>query len=90
MCYDSRPQPLGPTRVPIPEGLAGVPSNVVLVVKVSRQGRTLAVLTRIPSNEPTFTKAVEDHVQTLRWTPAMLEGQPVDGWTQAAFFPDTP
>jgi serine/threonine-protein kinase len=90
LCYDSRPQPLGPTRVAIPAGVVGVPSNVVLVVKVSRQGRTVAVLTRVPSNEPAFTKAVEDHAQTLRWTPAMREGQPVDGWTQAAFVPDTP
>jgi hypothetical protein len=76
--------------VPVPDGVTGVPSDVVLVVKVSRQGRTLAVLTKTPSNEPAFTKAVEDHAQTLRWTPAILEGQPVDGWTQAAFFPDTP
>ncbi len=90
MCYDNRPMPIGPTRVPVPDGVTGVPSDVVLVVKVSRQGRTLAVLTKTPSNEPAFTKAVEDHAQTLRWTPAILEGQPVDGWTQAAFFPDTP
>ena len=46
MCYDNRPMPIGPTRVPVPDGVTGVPSDVVLVVKVSRQGRTLAVLTK--------------------------------------------
>jgi serine/threonine-protein kinase len=90
LCYDTRPQPLGPTRVPFPAGAGGAPSVVVLNVKVSRQGRTMAVRTRIPSNEPAFTKAVEEHVQGVRWTPAMREGQPVDGWTQASFFPDVP
>jgi serine/threonine-protein kinase len=90
LCYDSRPLPLGPTRVAVPGGVVGVPSNVILVVKVSRQGRTLALRTRVPSNEPAFTKAVETYAQALRWTPAMREGQPVDGWTQAAFVPETP
>jgi serine/threonine-protein kinase len=90
LCYDSRPQPLTATRVPIPAGVDGTPSNVILVVKVSRQGQTLAVKTRVPSNEPRFTKAVEDYVQGLHWTPAMREGQPVAGWTQAVFSPDTP
>ncbi len=90
LCYDTRPQPLGPTRVAVPSAVVGVPSNVILVVKVSRQGRTLALKTRVPSNEPGFTRAVETHAQSLRWTPAMRDGQPVDGWTQAAFVPETP
>ncbi len=89
-CYDSPPLPLGPTRVAPPSGTQGVPSVVVVVVKVSRQGKTLAVRTRQASNEPTFTDAVENYVQGLQWTPAMRDGQPVDGWTQAAFMPDTP
>jgi serine/threonine-protein kinase len=90
LCYDTRPQPLGPTRVRVPDAVDGVPSNVILVVKVSRQGRTLALKTRVPSNEPAFTKAVEEYAHTLRWTPAVRDGQSVDGWTQAAFVPDTP
>jgi eukaryotic-like serine/threonine-protein kinase len=90
LCYDTRPLPLAPTRVSVPSGIDGVPSIVILVVKVSRQGGTLAVRTKVPSNEPRFTKAVEDFAQRMRWTPAMREGQPVDGWTQTAFSPDTP
>jgi eukaryotic-like serine/threonine-protein kinase len=89
-CYDSPPLPLGSNRIPPPAGTQGVPSVVVVVVKVSRQGATLAVRTRQPSNEPSFTEAVENYVQAMKWTPAMRDGQPVEGWTQAAFVPDTP
>jgi outer membrane biosynthesis protein TonB len=67
-----------------------VPSVVIVVVKVSRQGKTLAVRTRQASNEPSFTTAVENYVQALTWTPAVRDGVPVDGWTQAAFMPDSP
>ncbi|MEO7994734.1 MAG: protein kinase, partial [bacterium] len=89
-CYDSPPLALGPTRVALPSGTQGVPSVVIVVVKVSRQGKTLAVRTRQASNAPAFTQAVENYVQNMTWTPAMRDGQPVDGWTQAAFMPDTP
>ena len=89
-CYDSPPLALGPTRVAPPAGTQGVPSVVIVVVKVSRQGKTLAVRTRQASNEPAFTQAVENYVQNMTWTPAMRDGEPVDGWTQAAFMPDTP
>ncbi len=89
-CYDSPPLPLGATRLAPPNGVQGVPSAVIVVVKVSRQGKTLAVRTRQASNEPAFTQAVENYVQSMEWTPAMRDGQPVDGWTMAAFTPDTP
>jgi hypothetical protein len=89
-CYDSPPLALGPTRVAPPKGMQGVPSVVIVVVKVSRQGKTLAVRTRQASNEPGFTTAVENYVQEMQWTPAMRDGQPVEGWTQAAFMADTP
>ena len=89
-CYDSRPQPLGPLRVGVPAGVRGTPSPVILIVKVSRQGRTLAIRTRQRSSDDRFTAAVEAYAQSLQWTPAMREGQPVDGWTQAPFQPDIP
>jgi len=90
LCYDTPPQPLGGTRVPIPPGLSATPTPVTVIVKVSRQGRTLVVRTRNQSNEEAFTRAVEAYAETMKWTPAMREGQPVDGWTQYAFQPDLP
>jgi hypothetical protein len=89
-CYDSPPVPLGPTRVPVPSGTAGSPTAVSMIVKVSRQGRTLVVRTRNRSSEEAFTVVVEAYAQAMRWTPAMRDGQPVDGWTQVAFLPDLP
>jgi TonB family protein len=89
-CYDTPPKPLTSTRVPLPAGVAGTPTNVVLVVRVSRQGRTTAVRTLTRSNDEAFTRAVESYAQALQWTPAIREGRPVDGWTQWSFIPDVP
>jgi serine/threonine-protein kinase len=89
-CYDVAPQPLVQPLVPIPEGVSGTPSGVTVIVKVSYQGRTLVVRTRTPSNDERFTRAVETYAGTMRWTPAMRDGQPVDGWTQYAFQPAAP
>jgi len=89
-CYDTPPQPLASTRVPIPAGVTGIPSPVTMIVKVSFRGRTLVVRTRNQSNDDAFTKAVEAYAETMRWTPAMRDGRPVDGWTQYAFQPEVP
>jgi serine/threonine protein kinase len=89
-CYDTPPQPLASTRVPIPAGVSGVPSPVTMIVKVSFRGRTLVARTRNRSNDDAFTRAVEAYAQTIRWTPAMRDGRPVDGWTQYAFQPEQP
>lgn len=87
-CYDTPPQPLASTRVPVPAGVTGTPTPVTMIVKVSFRGRTLIVRTRNQSNEDAFTKAVEAYAETMRWTPAMRDGRPVDGWTQYAFQPE--
>ena len=89
-CYDTPPRPVGPTRVPIPAGADASPTNVVLVVRVSRQGRTTAVRTLTRSNDDRFTHAVEAYALTLQWTPPLREGLPVEGWTQWSFVPDIP
>ncbi len=89
-CYDTPPQPLASTRVPVPAGVTGTPTPVTMIVKVSFRGRTLIVRTRNPSNDDAFTKAVEAYAETMRWTPAMRDGRPVDGWTQYAFQPEVP
>lgn len=89
-CYDVAPQPLAQPLVPVPAGVEGTPSGVTVVVKVSYQGRTLVVRTRTPSNDERFTRAVEAYAGAMRWTPAMRDGQPVDGWTQYAFQPAAP
>lgn len=87
-CYDQRPLPQT-DRVPVPPGVNGVPLPVRLYVKVSSQGKTLAIRTP-QAGDPVFTRAVEAFALNVRWTPAQRAGQPVDGWTQVVFRPDVP
>lgn len=88
-CYDQRPL-LQSDRVPIPPGVNGIPLPVRLIVKVSSQGKTLAIKTPPASGDPVFTRAVEAFALNVRWTPAQRAGEPVDGWTQVVFRPDVP
>ncbi len=88
-CYDQRPL-LQTDRVPIPPGVNGIPLPVRLIVKVSSQGKTLAIRTPQAPGDPVFVRAVEAFALNVRWTPAQRAGQPVDGWTQVVFRPDVP
>ncbi len=89
-CYDSPPLPVGSLRVPVPAGVTGTPDQVVLIVKVSGAGKTMAMRTLRPSSSLEFTNAVELYANAMKWTPAKRGGQPVDGWTQVAFGPEAP
>jgi serine/threonine-protein kinase len=88
-CYDQRPL-LQSNRVPIPPGVNGIPVPVRLIVKVSSQGKTLAIKTPPASGDPLFIRAVEAFALGVKWTPAQRAGEPVDGWTQVIFQPDVP
>ena len=74
----------------MPAGVAGTPDQVVLIVKVSSAGKTMAMRTLRPSSSLEFTNAVELYANGMKWTPAKRGGQPVDGWTQVVFQPDVP
>jgi len=88
-CYDQRPL-LQSNLVPIPAGVNGIPLPVRLIVKVSSQGKTLAIRTPQGAGDPVFIRAVESFALGVKWTPAQRAGQPVDGWTQVIFQPDVP
>jgi serine/threonine protein kinase len=87
-CYDSPPLPIGTTRVPVPPEVRGPPSVVILLVKVSMGGTTLAVRTRTASSEPAFTRAAEAFAMRMEWSPARRDGEMVEGWTQVTFVPE--
>jgi len=87
-CYDSPPLPIGTTRVPVPPEVRGPPSVVILLVKVSAGGTTLAVRTRTASSEPAFTRAAEAFAMRMEWSPARRDGELVEGWTQVTFVPE--
>ena len=86
-CYDVRPRPRDPPYVPLPEGVSGTPSQSVLWVHVSSEGRTIEVRPRTASNDSTFERAARQFARGVLWHPALKAGAPVDGWTQYPFPP---
>jgi hypothetical protein len=87
-CYDDPPRPLGGTRVTLPAGFEGTPSASVYIVKVSVDGRTAKVISRVPSNDAAFEKLARAFVEQMQWTPAKKDGSGIDGWTQMVIQPD--
>ena len=87
-CYDTRPIPVGGSRVPVTSAIQGIPTPSVLLVKVGADGKTIKVLPRTPSSDPAFESLAQTFAQNLTWKPATKNGAPVDGWTQFAFQPD--
>jgi serine/threonine protein kinase len=87
-CYDDPPRPLGGTRVTLPAGFEGTPSASVYIVRVSVDGRTAKVISRVPSNDAAFEKLARTFVEQMQWTPAKKDGSGIDGWTQMVIQPD--
>ncbi|MGH7584894.1 MAG: protein kinase domain-containing protein [Gemmatimonadales bacterium] len=86
-CYDIRPRPRDPPFVPLPAGVTGTPSQSVLWVHVSPEGRTIEVRPRTASNDSAFERAAREFAQGVVWHPALKGGTPVSGWTQYPFPP---
>ena len=76
--------------VPLPAGVSGTPSQSVLWVHVSPEGRTIEVRPRTASNDSTFERAAREFAQGVVWHPALKSGTPVSGWTQYPFPPKRP
>jgi hypothetical protein len=87
-CYDKRPLPIGPTRVPLVAGIEGTPSPAVLLIKVSAEGHTLEIRTQTPSGDPIFERQAEQFAYNLEWHPALKGGTAVEGWTQLRLDPE--
>ena len=64
-CYDIRPRPRDPPFVPLPAGVSGTPSQSVLWVHVSPEGRTIEVRPRTASNDSTFERAAREFAQRV-------------------------
>ncbi len=87
-CYDVRPRPLGPTFVPLPPEVQGIPRPTVLLVYVSAEGQTQQVREFTPSNDLVFERVARRFARAVRWKPAEKDGKPVAGWTQWSFAPE--
>jgi serine/threonine protein kinase len=86
-CFDTRPKPVNPPFVPLPDGLTGSPRPSLLWVKVSAEGRTLDLRGLRSSDDSTFERAARDFVWTVTWHPALKGGAAVEAWTQMLFPP---
>src|SRR5438094_460921 len=87
LCFDTRPVPVSPTRIPVPADATIFPRQAILLILVSREGTTLEARVFGPSNLDTFNNEALDMAKNLRWNPAQKNGEPVDAWVQWPFQP---
>ena len=87
ICFDTRPIPLTPTFIPVGADAPVTPRPAILLLKVSRDGRTLEARVYVPSNVATFNDAAVDMAKNLRWNPAQKNGEAVEAWVQWQFPP---
>ncbi len=87
LCFDTRPVPLSPTRIPVPADATIFPRQAILLILVSREGTTLEARVFGSSNLDTFNNESLDMAKSLRWNPAQKNGEPVDAWVQWPFQP---
>jgi len=82
LCWDVRPLPVLPPRVPVPATLTPLPGPVILLVKVNADGTTAEVAVLRPSESEAFNGMAADYAATMRWRPATKDGVAVVAWTQ--------
>jgi serine/threonine-protein kinase len=87
LCFDTRPVPLSPTRIPVAADATIFPRQAILLLHVSRDGSTLEARVYGASNLDTFNNEALDMAKSLKWNPAQKNGEPVDAWVQQNFLP---
>jgi serine/threonine protein kinase len=87
LCFDAPPRLIGEAVVPLDESVTGTPRPVVVLVRVSADGRALlsAPGDRAPP-DPSFMALAVRHARRQRYEPATKGGQPVEAWGQFRFF----
>ena len=80
-CFDERPSPGEAPFVTPPEG-ATPERGATFWVRVSADGRTLALRPLRASRSVAFDQAAAAFVRGLSWEPARKAGSPLDAWTQ--------
>jgi len=87
LCFDTRPVPLSPTLIPVPQDAPIFPRQAILLMRVSRNGTTMEARVFVPSNVETFNNEALDMAKNLRWNPAQKNGEPAEAWVQWPFQP---
>src|SRR5207247_5413865 len=87
LCFDTRPVPLSPTRIPVPADAPIFPQPAVLLFHLSRSGETIEAHVIVHSNLDTFNDQALDLAKRLRWNPAQKNGEAVEAWVPWQFQP---
>jgi hypothetical protein len=101
ICFDTRPTPLYPTSeakggrrwgpdqtqgaIALPTDTSVTPSPALLLLNVSRDGRSVVEKVLFPSNVRMFTDVAVEFANNLRWHPALKHGETVWAWVPWEF-----
>ena len=83
--YSWPPQSQGAVVLPAPADASVMPRTLLLVIKVSRDGRTLQARPYYGSNIQTFDAAAVAMAKNIRWRPAQRQGEAVEAWVPLEF-----
>jgi hypothetical protein len=89
LCFDTPPRLVGEATVPVDESVTGTPRPVIVLVRVSVDGR--ALISGTPRGVPRdpFMRLAVLHARQMRYEPATKNGRPVEAWWQFQFFPQS-
>ncbi len=88
-CYDTPAKALVAPLVPLTERIQGMPTGVVMWVKVAVDGRPLSFQIVRHSSDPQFDRLAAGFAMSITYTPAQKNGQPVEGWSQVRLLPQS-
>lgn len=86
-CWDVPPRALNAPLVPLTSDIAGIPSPVILLVKVSANGRVLEIGPVRPPEDPNFYILAIEAARGMFYSPAEKNGQPVESYMEMQFSP---
>lgn len=86
-CWDVPPRALNAPLVPLTSDIAGIPSPVILLVKVSANGRVLEIGPVRPPEDPNFYILAIEAARGMFYRPAEKNGQPVESYMEMQFSP---
>lgn len=86
-CWDVPPRALDAPLVQLTPDIAGTPSPVILLVKVSANGQALEVGPVRPPEDPNFYILAIEAARGMSYRPAEKNGQPVESYMEMQFSP---
>jgi hypothetical protein len=86
-CWDTPARALVAPLVPLNDRVQGIPTGIVLWVKVAEDGRPLTFRVVQHSSDPQFDRLAAGFAMSITYNPARKNGKPVEGWSQMRLLP---